>query len=279
MAHWSEVSSDPTSEQVIQFRAQELERAWIKDRRSRTEIVVDACRGRRVVDIGCVDHTERSVLQPSWLHQHIAKVAETCIGLDVHQAGVEAMRAAGYDAIVADVASAAPTVASRGPVDIVVAGELIEHLGCPEDLLSFAAAVLPAGGDLLLTTPNPFALHRVRAGQLRIVWENVDHVTYLFPSGVAELAARNGFTVASVATVNLTPLLAEVGNGIKGLVKAVALRLAGRTGPRGRLGLPLPPLFVSPLDILLHRLLRRADAMGETAVYLLTRNGPVDPPL
>lgn len=273
MTHWSEVSGDPTSEGAVRFRAQELERAWVREPRSRTAVIVDACRGRRVIDIGCVDHTERSVLQPSWLHQHIAEVAETCIGVDVHAAGVAAMLAAGYDAIVADVGSAAAAIADRGRFDVVVAGELVEHLGCPEQVMSFAAAVLSDDGELLLTTPNPFALHRVRAGHLRLIWENVDHVTYLFPSGVAELAARNGFTVSSVATVNITPLRTEITNGIKGIAKAVAWRLAGQTGPRGWLLLPLPALFVSPLDVLLHRLLRGADAMGETAIYRLTRYG------
>lgn len=274
--HWSDISDDPTNDDVLQRRAATIDRAWTMDERERAAIIIDACRGLRVVDVGCVDHLPDSFARSSWLHRQISEVASECIGVDSNADGVEAMQAQGFEVVVADISEAAASVGVK-PFDVVVAGEFIEHLGRPEDLFLFAAAVLRDDGELLITTPNPYALHRVRTGQLRLTWENVDHVSYLFPSGIAEFADRHGFLLTAIATVHLEPFPVALRNSMKALLKAMALRAAGGKGSRGRLGLPLPTLFVSPLDLLLHRVVRGSEALGETSIYRLRWTGTPHP--
>src|SRR5262249_21263739 len=146
------------------------------------------------LDLGCVDEGAREL---GALHRAVARDASACVGIDSDRAGVAALVGDGYDVLVGDI-TAAPTddVRERGPFDVIVAGELIEHLDTPGALFRFAVPLLAAGGHLVLTTPNPYALHRARAGWARVVWENVDHVAYLFPSGIAELADRCGMALA-----------------------------------------------------------------------------------
>lgn len=274
--HWSDISDDPTDDDVLQRRAATIESAWTVDVRERVAIIIDACRGLRVVDVGCVDHSPDSFARPSWLHRQIAEVASECVGVDSNAVGVEAMKSQGFEVVVADISEAVTSLGGKS-FDVVVAGELIEHLGRPEDLFLFAAAVLRDGGELLITTPNPYALHRVRTGQLRLTWENVDHVSYLFPSGIAEFADRHGFLLTAIATVHVEPFPVALRNSMKGLLKAMALRVSGVKGSRGRLRLPLPTLFVSPLDLLLHRVVRGSEALGETSVYRLRWTGSQRP--
>ena len=83
-------------------------------------------------------------------------------------------------------------MAATGPFDVIVAGELIEHVGSIDMLFEVARDLLSPTGEMILTTPNPWAPARVAAGQRGEVWENADHILFAFPSGVAELAERHG---------------------------------------------------------------------------------------
>lgn len=144
--------------------------------------------GRRVLDIGVVDHMPARAADDDWLHKSIVDVAAYCLGVDVLAEGVEQLRRKGYNARVCDVTTSDP----GERFDLVICGEVAEHLGSPGALFSGAARCLLPGGRLVITSPNPHYLPRIRDALLGRVEENVDHVTYLFPSGVAELAERAG---------------------------------------------------------------------------------------
>lgn len=238
------------------------------------DYVVSHCRDRRVLDLGCADHQVDAV-DDLWLHKHIVEVARSCLGADVDAGGVAEMQARGYNAVVADITNEADlrSLADRGPFDIVVAGEVIEHLSCPRAVFDAAAAVLPAGGQLLLTSPNPYAPWRARAGLTGRVWENVDHVTYLFPSGVAELASRSGFTLVEFGTASwgrgpdISPAL-----DLRWLVAACYHRFVRGRREEGRwLGLPLHPRYLGPLDLLQLSFRLKPGLWREAAVYLLEK--------
>ena len=199
---WSEIADDPNDPRAVAHRARTLQAAWRPGIADRVGLLADRCRGKHVLDIGCVAHDEARLAGENWLHSHIARAAKSCVGVDILEAGVAAVNAAGYDAVAHDLTDGLGPLADRGPFEVIVAGELIEHVPDLDMVFRVAAEGLTADGQLILTTPNPYAPQRVRAGQLGIVWENVDHVSYLFPSGVAELAERRGLVLAEAATVD-----------------------------------------------------------------------------
>ncbi len=264
----------PNSDQAKSARRSQLADAWTVDGRSRAEFVVDCCRNKHVLDIGCVNHSGRAMDSPEWLHRRIVDVAASCLGMDYELEGIARMRDAGLAAVAADVTQPPPAaVLDDAPFDLVVAGELIEHLGAPQALLDFAREVLKPGGQLLLTTPNPFALWRARAGQLRLTWESVDHVTYLFPSGIAEMASRAGLELRLCTTVDHRAPRIIARAAFRSPVMASLRRFRGRgsTEPIGRLGLRLPTTYLSPMEWALHRTRRAFGQLGETSIYVLER--------
>ena len=135
------------------------------------------------------------------------------------------MQRRGYAAIEHDLALGLGPLESEEPFDVIVAGELIEHVESMGMLFDTAAGLLAPEGELIITTPNPWAPHRVRAAQLGIVWENTDHILFAFPSGIAELASRHGLILAEATTT-----LPEIAYGgtIRRHVKAARRRLRGR---------------------------------------------------
>ena len=118
---------------------------------TKVDFILDNCKGRRVLDVGCVQHTwEQSLRNPNWLHRRIREVSASCVGVDYLADDVERLRALGYDIVVGDVLRDDPP----GTFEVVVLGDLIEHLENPVRLLDYAAAALEPGGKVLVTTPN-----------------------------------------------------------------------------------------------------------------------------
>jgi SAM-dependent methyltransferase len=164
------------------------------------------------------------------------------------------MRQAGYDVIQADITGDLSLVAKRGPFDVIVAGEIIEHVRAPQSVLDFAAPLLAPGGQLLITTPNPYAAWRVRNGQCGRTWENADHVVYCFPAGIAEMADRAGLRLVQYGTIyRKVPWIGRAARHWLG----AKLR-----------GVPIYAGMISPLDAFIRRA-RGGPMLGETAVYLL----------
>jgi SAM-dependent methyltransferase len=232
----------------------------------REQFVSSRVAGKKVLDLGCVEHDARYMDREWWLHKYVAATARECVGADIDPGGVEAMRKAGFDAVVLDINDDANVLSDRLPFEAVVAGELLEHLPAPQRLFDFARDVLCAGGELVLTTPNPFAPARVRAAQLRLTWENVDHVLYAFPGGIAELADRAGLVLTVAGTAEPGWRSPDSGSSVRALCGSVrewarAQKLRGAPSAT----------WQSPIDILNARVLRRSSQIGWTAIYVLTK--------
>ena len=254
----------PTADWAVAIRRDALDKTWTVERRGRIELVVDLVEGKRVLHLGCVDHSVASFEGSEWLHAHLLRASSSCVGVDMDEEGVEAMRSRGMEAYVADINEAPPPELRRIPkFDWVVAGELIEHLPAPQSLLTFAQAVLAPRGRLLVMTPNPYAPWRVMRGQTRRTWENIDHIMYVFPSGIAEMAARTNMRLEIATTVNH--------HAFREVAKSALLHPLRRFAHRLRLQGEgdLPWNYVSVFETATFLARKRHGWLGETAVYVL----------
>ena len=161
------------------------------------DYVASQCAGRRVLDVGCADHHAAAECSSTWLHKHIHKAAAYALGVDLAEPEVVKLRAKGYNMIVSD----AQTVQIGERFDVIVAGEIIEHVDCPGALLRNLREHLCPQGRLILTTPNPFyALHWFEAMfcDPRRRW-NPEHVAWFDSFTLSNLLARCGFSVDEVS--------------------------------------------------------------------------------
>jgi 2-polyprenyl-3-methyl-5-hydroxy-6-metoxy-1,4-benzoquinol methylase len=86
------------------------------------------------------------------------------------------------------------------PFDLVVAGDIIEHLSNPGKMLDGARRLLKPGGALLVSTPNAFGLMgflRYLRGSFR---EGEQHVMSFNALNLAQLLARHGYRVTEALT-------------------------------------------------------------------------------
>ena len=104
-----------------------------------------------VLDVGCAKHSKEKRKSAN-LHDYLIKNTEWQIkGIDILEGEIEKMREEGYDVQVGD----AETFESKIDFDVIVAGEVIEHLKNIERFIKTTEDNLTAGGKLILTTPNP----------------------------------------------------------------------------------------------------------------------------
>ena len=186
----------------------------------RSDYLVSAVAGRSVVhvgfvDSGCWDYHDRF---DSWLHAHLDRSASSLVGLDLDEPGVERAVDMGFAAHAVD-CSDAEAVASLGlvPAQIVVAGEIIEHLDDSGSFLEGLHSLVEPGGRLVVTTPNASGL--LNAGAAALAGYEVnhpDHVTLYSCFTLTNLLERHGWRTEEVATY--IPVLKEFG-ALKGRMK------------------------------------------------------------
>lgn len=173
----------------------------------RMTYLVEEARGRRVLDCGVVgetvDATEARVeAAVSSLHFRIVEAARVAVGIDYAGEVVARLRRRypHLDLRACDVETVDAALAAEPPFDVVILGDLVEHLSNPGRALDGVHRVLAPGGTLLVTTPNAFGLPnlvRFASGRYR---EGADHVASYSKFTLSNLLARHGFRVERVLT-------------------------------------------------------------------------------
>jgi 2-polyprenyl-3-methyl-5-hydroxy-6-metoxy-1,4-benzoquinol methylase len=194
--HWSARSTDPNTRELRYERLRRVRNVQRESVTTRSELVREVCLGKRVLDLGCVDQVPDGV-EIAPLHREVVSIAASCVGVDTNERGVAALEAEGYDVVCCDATGPELLSTVSGPFDVVVAGELIEHVLNPGGLLHNARELLAPGGVLLITTPNPDSMVGAAIGVLGRYTTNLDHVADFQPYHVAELADRTGFELSS----------------------------------------------------------------------------------
>jgi SAM-dependent methyltransferase len=223
----------------------ELDQTAMVSRLPRTEIVdriahlTERARGRRVIHVGFADvsfHDDQLATE-SWLHQHLAEVAESLVGIDLEADAVEKARAQGYEAYAADCTDADQLTALQlEPADLVIAGEVIEHVGDPGGLLTALRTLCKPDGALIVTTPNAYGLLNVVASIGGFELNHPDHVVMFTWRTLTSLMARSGWEAVAAHTyvpqVRKLPTASRKLRAMAGGARAVLglERLLGRVG-------------------------------------------------
>lgn len=249
----------------------------------RHDFIVDRCRGKRVLHLGCVDagllleRFQRGEL----LHQKLAVVAGELWGIDLDADGIAFLRRAGFDnLIVADVCQFNELEALRHKgFDVVLAPEVVEHLLNPglflEELRAFVGV---RRAELIVSVPNAFRLATLRRLLGGVEYVHPDHNYWFSYHTITNLLRKCGFEVDEVWPYSFEPhhLLPSSQGRDRGTAGAGAPAAGGVTAPFSRTGravayvrsLPMraltrwaycrTPFFCDGLLVVAHAVERRA---------------------
>ncbi|WP_306059929.1 class I SAM-dependent methyltransferase [Natronococcus wangiae] len=153
------------------------------------ECIEPHIRNRSVLDLGCVAHDPEKRHGEAWLHELILRRAEDVLGVDILKDEIESLKQAGYNVTYGDVQN----LNLNETFDVIVLGELIEHLVDFDGLFRSLDAHLVDGGKLIITTPNAMAVHWTALRLLKQDFVNSDHTCWFDSTTLAQLLSRYGF--------------------------------------------------------------------------------------
>lgn len=164
-------------------------------RDSKIAFVIRHARNRRVLDLGCVQHNPLFARSKGWLHKAVKEVALEVVGLDLDAKGVRRLHELGYgDIVVGD----AQSFDLGRTFEVIVAGDLIEHLHDVGGFLESCRRHMSREAKLLICTPNPWHWHRCVKALRRDPPVNPEHTLWMCPVTLRQVALRFGLRVESV---------------------------------------------------------------------------------
>lgn len=166
----------------------------------RVDYILSQCEGKKVLHLGCTNwpYTEDSIANGSLLHSAIQARCSELYGIDSDERGLDLMRRDGSANLYIGDLEALDRCEIDAKFDVVVAGEMIEHLNNPGLFLAGVKRFLTTDSTLLITTINAYCAVRYllyafkgKGGENEPV--HPDHVAYYSVSTLRLLLTRHGF--------------------------------------------------------------------------------------
>jgi len=159
--------------------------------------------GKTVFDLGALDETAYAAKQTTsyWLHARLCGAAKSVVGIDNSKLIPDEGLTTGSNGriIRSNIFELQETIQRYGVPDVIVAGELIEHLPDTSSLLaSLKNNQELKGTELLVTTPNACCWHNFLIGLASRESMHKDHLQIYSYKTLRTLFENNGYLVESI---------------------------------------------------------------------------------
>ena len=219
------------------LRYETLERLSVSRPVDRLTYIAEICRGRRVLDLGCLDETALVKRDTEhWLHGRLGAVSAEVTGIDSSdRVPAEGLTTGPKSRIFrGDATDPKLPVGNDEDIDVIVAGEFIEHIESPLAFFRMMKRRFP-GRELVISTPNGGSFANTLLGTIGREAQHPDHV-HLFTFKILNtLAARAEFEAWEIRPYRFyaTEMILNSSGGKRALIFAVecGIRIVERMFP------------------------------------------------
>ena len=184
---WTKISTDPNNREAMQAVHDHLLSLRVIRESTYLDWLIDRVKGKTCLDIGAVEHDMSYVEKETWKHEKLVKSASRVVGIDIIEEYVQQLNERGYDIRLCD-ATSEDYIGEK--FDVVVIGDVLEHVLNVGDLLKFALRHLKEDGEVIVKTPNPHYKSCIKSFVKKRYYINLDHVAWYSPSQVLEISRR-----------------------------------------------------------------------------------------
>ena len=168
----------------------------------RVEFIKSICAGKKVLHLGCTNYpyTEDAIENDMLLHLQLAESTRTLVGFDFDQKGLDILSNAGVDSLYRADLENLDEVPINETFDVIIGGEMIEHLSNPGRFLTGIQRFMDANTQLVITTINAycamrFLIYGLRGKGGRNEPVHPDHVAYYSYATLNLMLERTGLGV------------------------------------------------------------------------------------
>lgn len=164
---------------------------------SRIKFFEDQCKNMNVLHLGCSSgkYIQDRIDRGSFLHKILDKYATKIYGLDIDEKSLEIMKNLGFDNLFLGNVEKLDEVDFKTKFDVVIAGDLLEHITCPGSMLEGVKPLLNEGGKFIISTNNAFGIHYQLKRWMGSYSEHIEHVCFYSPETLYHTFERHGFKV------------------------------------------------------------------------------------
>lgn len=214
---------------------------------SRESFIIERCKGRSVLHLGCVDYPflDERLTAGSLLHSKLSRVTSVLYGVDLDESGLDTMRAHGFSHLHHGNVELLDRVNLGRTFDVIVAGEIVEHLANPGLFLLAARKLLNADGELIITVPSAQNVKILANALRRREVVHAHHIAYYSPRTLTHLLQMHGYVVKQLLPywpkTRTSPFVMKCYDNALRLMRFVSpwlgeglVAVASSSGPTGR---------------------------------------------
>jgi 2-polyprenyl-3-methyl-5-hydroxy-6-metoxy-1,4-benzoquinol methylase len=168
----------------------------------RVDYLKQLCKGKKVLHLGCTNYpyTEHSLEHDSLLHIELGEIADELWGFDFDQRGLDILSKRGIGNLHRADLEKLEEVELNQTFDVIIAGEMIEHLSNPGLFLKGIKRFMNPQTNLVITTINAYcgmryAIYALRGKQGVNEPVHQDHVAYYSYSTLRLIISREDLSV------------------------------------------------------------------------------------
>ena len=177
----------------------------------RVEFIKEICQGKKVLHLGCTNYpyTREAIENEMLLHFELQKISGEIYGFDFDQPGIDILeKEHGAKNLFRADLEKLDEVELNETFDVIIAGEIIEHLNNPGLFLNGIRRFMNKNTELVITTVNAYCAMRFwiyglrgKSGENEPV--HPDHVAYYSYSTLKLLLERHNLAVRRFLFYNL----------------------------------------------------------------------------
>ena len=158
------------------------------------------CKDKKVLHLGCSSGTyiHDRIKRGTFLHSILNENAKSLSGLDIDAKSLQTMKELGFTNLYEGNAEKLQDSNIKDSFDIVIAGDLLEHITCPGAMLNGVKDLLSQNGKLIISTNNAFGLHYQIKRWLGRYSEHFEHVCFYSPETLHHLFERHNYKIVEI---------------------------------------------------------------------------------
>lgn len=210
MIDWTKLSTDPNDAETVKKVHDFLNKIRIIRRKEYSDWLLENVKDRTVLDIGAIEHNLEYARLPHWKHRKLIEHARKVVGVDILEEYAEVLNKEGFDIRVCD-ATSDKFLGEK--FDVVILGDVIEHVANPVKLVEFAIRHVNDNGEVIIKTPNPYYTGSIKKNLKGKPFVNLEHMSWITPTMMMEIARRANCNLKNyIVDPKKLPWLAKVIN-------------------------------------------------------------------